>query len=80
MAFDQATKDAALKRAAGQCECRRISCPEHPNSYRCPTKLVKGHYEFHHVTAVSSGGSDALSNCEVLCTPCHQQTQSYGAH
>lgn len=80
MAFSEATKQAALNRAAGQCECRRMSCTEHPRSYRCPTTLVTGRYEFHHVTAVSSGGSDALSNCEVLCRPCHTQTQSYGAH
>jgi 5-methylcytosine-specific restriction endonuclease McrA len=80
MAFSEETKQAALRHAGGQCECRRLSCPEHPTTNRCQTKLVNGRYEFHHITAVSSGGSDGLSNCEVLCIPCHQQTQSYGTH
>ena len=80
MSFSDVTKQAALSRASGQCECRRMSCTEHPRSYRCPTKLVAGRYEFHHVTSLLAGGSDSLNNCQVLCIPCHQETPSYGAH
>jgi 5-methylcytosine-specific restriction protein A len=77
LAFSQETKDAAFRRAGGQCECRRMSCNKH-TSYRCTTKLTAGRWHAHHVTAVASGGSDTLSNCEALCIPCHEGTQTYG--
>jgi 5-methylcytosine-specific restriction endonuclease McrA len=76
MAFSEETKQAALKRAGGQCECARITCTVHA-TVRCPTKLT-GKWHAHHKTAVSSGGTDALSNCEALCIPCHEQTPTYG--
>jgi hypothetical protein len=78
MAFNQATKDAAFTRAGGQCECSRMSCTVH-KTYRCITKLTAGRWHAHHRTAVASGGDDTLSNCEALCIPCHEQTQTYGA-
>jgi hypothetical protein len=78
MAFSQETKDAAFRRAGGQCECSRISCTVH-RTLRCTTLLTAGRWHAHHKTAVASGGSDALSNCEALCIPCHEQTQTYGA-
>lgn len=78
MAFTEATKQAALTRAGRQCECRRLSCTEH-TTVRCTTRLT-GRWHAHHVTAVSSGGDDSLSNCQALCIPCHEQTQTYGAH
>jgi 5-methylcytosine-specific restriction endonuclease McrA len=78
MAFSQETKQAAFIRAGGQCECRRLLCTEH-TTVRCTTKLTAGHWHAHHKTAVASGGSDALSNCEALCIPCHEQTPTYGA-
>ena len=78
MAFSEETKEAALKRAGGQCECRRSSCTVH-NTVRCQTKLTEGRWHAHHKTAVSSGGDDSLSNCEALCIPCHKQTETYGA-
>jgi 5-methylcytosine-specific restriction protein A len=80
VAFNETTKQAALRRAGGQCECRRLSCSEHPATYRCQTRLAAGRFHFHHKTAVASGGDDSLSNCEVLCIPCHERTQTYGAH
>jgi 5-methylcytosine-specific restriction protein A len=79
MAFSQATKDAAFTRAGGQCECRRMSCTVHRTTYRCTTRLTSGRWHAHHRTAVASGGDDTLSNCEALCIPCHEQTQTYGA-
>jgi 5-methylcytosine-specific restriction endonuclease McrA len=53
-----------------------MSCKVH-KEYHCPAKLT-GNWHAHHVTAVASGGSDALSNCEALCIPCHESTQTYG--
>jgi len=32
-------------------------------------------WEAHHVTA---GGPDVVSNCEILCIPCHVKTRTYG--
>jgi 5-methylcytosine-specific restriction endonuclease McrA len=78
MAFSEETKKAALKRSGGQCECTRILCTVHKTLY-CTAKLVDGHWHAHHKTAVASGGSDALSNCQALCIPCHKQTQTYGS-
>lgn len=78
MAFSEATKQAAFRRAGGQCECRRLSCTIHFTT-RCQTKLTAGRWHAHHRTAVASGGEDSLSNCEALCIPCHEQTETYGA-
>lgn len=84
MAFSNDTILAAWKRAGGKCECRRIS---HSHGARCNKTLSFGNrgkdgawgaWEAHHITAVSSGGSDSLSNCEILCLDCHKQTKSYG--
>ena len=77
MAFSTETKQAAFRRAGGQCECRRLACTVH-STLRCTTKLTSGGWHAHHVTSVAAGGSDSLSNCEALCIPCHEQTQSYG--
>lgn len=73
MAFSETTKDLALKRANNRCECTRKHSG-HPYG-RCPNTR---NLEFHHITAISSGGSDNLSNCEVLCHDCHVLTQTYG--
>ena len=82
MAFSVKTKDVAYIRSGGRCECTRQhigrnDAPHHGG--RCPTKFTRyGSWEAHHKIAVSSGGSDNLSNCEVLCTKCHQLTRTYG--
>jgi hypothetical protein len=65
MAFAEATKEAALKAAGNQCECVRSS---HTHIGRCTSRTS---LEYHHKTAVGSGGSDSLSNCEVVCHTCH---------
>lgn len=72
MAFSEATKKDALKKANNRCECKRLS---HTHSGRCKTSLTTASAEFHHKTAVASGGSDAISNCEVLCKKCHSQVR-----
>jgi len=75
MAFSEETKRAALIRAGYQCECRRSNCGHYG---RCTTRLVTGRWHAHHVTSEFVGGSDALSNCQALCIPCHENTPSYG--
>lgn len=78
MAFSQSTKDQALARSGSRCECTRQHAGQAAAHHggRCATTL--GRWEAHHKTALSSGGSDALSNCEVLCISCHQLTATYG--
>lgn len=77
MAFSEATKDAAFKRSGGRCECTR---QQHSHSGRCRTTVTRPGAEYHHITAQSVGGSDGLSNCEVLCRTCHLGTASHGRH
>lgn len=82
MAFSETTKNEAYKRSGGRCECTRqhqgnAQAPHH--GVRCARTFTRhGNWEAHHITAISSGGSDSLSNCEVLCTECHKLTGTYG--
>jgi|HubBroStandDraft_4_1064222.scaffolds.fasta_scaffold261710_1 5-methylcytosine-specific restriction endonuclease McrA len=68
MAFSESTKELALVAAGNQCQCTRFT---HTHSGRCKTSLTKSTAEFHHKTALASGGGDGLANCEVLCHSCH---------
>ena len=85
MAFSDATVLAAWQRAGGQCECGRSNCGH--GSRRCGKVLnwnsrgmdyAPGGWEAHHKVPVYQGGSDTLSNCQILCIPCHKNTPSYG--
>lgn len=71
MDFSDETKVQARRRAGVFCECTRKS-HKHPWG-RCSAVLALVKVEYHHRTAVASGGSNALSNCEVLCASCHQR-------
>jgi hypothetical protein len=70
MVFPNSVVDIAWANANGHCE-------------RCGKELFKiarGRetalgWEAHHKVA---GGSDTLSNCEILCQECHKKTKSYG--
>lgn len=86
MAFSESVVKAAWMRANGKCECARVTCG---HVRRCNKQLVwenrgkegcRGAWEAHHVTAVSSGGADICSNCQILCLDCHKNTRSYGSH
>jgi len=80
MAFSEDVVRQAWNRANGHCECMRSSCG---HSGRCNKALVweqrgketPNGWEAHHISA---GGSDTLSNCEILCQSCHKNTPSYG--
>lgn len=74
MAFSQSVKDAVKKRSGGRCECTRKSCANHNG--RCSSRGA----EYNHIVSVLAGGHDGLSNCELLCATCHQNTRSYGRH
>ena len=85
MSFPDSVVQAAWRRSGGVCECER-STHMH-RSGKCTQRLIwseRGNdvtpfgWEAHHKTAVSKGGSDTLSNCEILCISCHKRTQSYG--
>ena len=85
MAFSNATVLAAWQRAGGRCECGRSNCGHGP--WRCGKVLnwnsrgkdyASGGWEAHHKVPVYLGGSDTLSNCQILCIPCHKNTPSYG--
>lgn len=85
MAFSSTVIENAWKRSGGRCECCRSTCG-HGNR-RCNKMLnwdahgkdnASGGWEAHHKVAVASGGSDALSNCEILCIACHRNTRTYG--
>lgn len=86
MAFPKSVVEDAWRRAKGLCECERRSCG---HTGRCNKQLTwsnrgqegcRGAWEAHHIVAVSSGGTDALSNCQILCLDCHKNTRSYGSH
>lgn len=84
MAFSAETIRQAWARSGGRCECTRKG---HDHYGRCPKRLerskqgcpstgsTQGHWEAHHLIAVASGGSDALSNCEILCCGCHAKVR-----
>jgi 5-methylcytosine-specific restriction protein A len=76
MAFSEDTKRQALRRAGGRCECTRTS--HRHSGGRCNAPLQPGQWHAHHRTAEAAGGSDSLSNCEALCIPCHEATDTYG--
>lgn len=80
MAFPESVVRDAWNRSGGKCECKRKN---HGHIGRCSKTLrwasrgTEGAYgwEAHHIVA---GGPDTLSNCEILCQPCHKKTQTYG--
>lgn len=61
------------QRANGKCEnCGRIL------HWLDRGKETEFGWELHHITPLSLGGSNTLSNCKILCQPCHKATPSYG--
>lgn len=85
MAFPQSVLLDAWRRTGGRCACTRIQCSVHPYVQYCgrildPTNTgIRGaKWHAHHRTAEAVGGLDTLANCEILCIPCHEETESYG--
>jgi hypothetical protein len=67
-------REAAFKRAGGQCQCAMKTCSHHTNGRRCPANL-RGEWELHRIDA---GGSYTLSNVLAMCQTCHRNTPTYG--
>jgi len=63
--FTKQTMREALKRADGLCEGLIAS------GDRCNGALTIGKYHFDHVIPAAIGGDNSLTNCAVLCLPCH---------
>lgn len=57
--FDKKTRIAAFDRCGGKCE-------------KCEMKLKVGTGEYDHVIPYYISRDSSLSNCQVLCTPCHR--------
>jgi 5-methylcytosine-specific restriction endonuclease McrA len=62
--FSAKVKAAAFLRADGFCEGI-------VDGERCGAKLTVGKFAFDHVIADGLTGEPTLSNCAVLCLPCH---------
>ena len=73
MAFSAQVISTAWENAHGHCE----KCGKQL-SWGNRGRDGRGSWEAHHKTAVSSGGSDVLSNCKILCFDCHKETRTFG--
>jgi len=79
MAFSDETVKKAWDRAGGKCECERTR-HNHPTPHnktlRWESRGSSGPlgWQAHHGISVDSGGTDTLSNCEILCWDCHKAT------
>lgn len=70
----------AWYRSQGSCECELLKCI---HQGQCGSSLVwnyrgvdiPGGWEAHHR---DSTGLGTLANCQILCQPCHKNTESYG--
>lgn len=63
--FPAKVRVAAYERSGGACEA-------------CRAPLQPGRIHYDHVIPDALGGEPTLSNCEVLCTPCHGQKTATG--
>lgn len=73
MAFSLQVVTSAWNNAKGHCE----KCDKQL-SWDNRGREGRGSWEAHHKNAVSSGGSDTLSNCKILCFDCHKNTRTFG--
>ena len=80
MPFSDTTISQAWIRAGGKCECTRSShnhfFGRHGITLNWQNRGRNGvdAWEANHINRVESGGSDGLSNCEILCWDCHKMT------
>lgn len=80
MAFSEDVVKQAWDRAGGKCECTRTIHGNHTS--RCAKILTwqnrgrrgESAWEANHINRQESGGHDGLTNCEILCWDCHEQT------
>jgi len=77
MAFSDDTVKQAFRQSGDQCQCTRTS---HSHTGRCSRTFTYEQrgtkWDAHHIVALTSGGDDSLSNCQILCTAeCHPQVR-----
>ncbi|MBW2974903.1 HNH endonuclease [Candidatus Woesearchaeota archaeon] len=70
MAFEEDVVKQAWERAGGKCEKCNKSL-----SWDNRGEETEDGWEAHHR---DPNGPDTVSNCEILCQPCHKNTPSYG--
>lgn len=75
--FTESVEDVAFRRAGARCQCKRAG---HGRASHAPKTLSMSSANLPNLTAKVRGATDALSGCEVLCQPCHEQTASYARH
>ena len=66
MTFPEPVQRLARQRANGTCECTQSSCPHYKG---CRARGT----EYHHKKPIEAGGTDEVSNCQLLCKACHRQ-------
>ena len=71
---EEETKTAAFERSSGRRECVRTSCSNHYLAC-CGSLVTLTTAQFHHKRDHPLSGTDALSNCEVLCVICNNQAE-----
>ncbi len=67
--FSAKTKVLAFQRAAGFCEGTVID--DQAGMVRCCARLTVGKFAYDHVVADGLRKDNSLTNCAVLCLPCH---------
>jgi 5-methylcytosine-specific restriction enzyme A len=79
--FSRKTRRQAWERANGQCEgmVARLDADNNPEIYngqvvleRCTAPIDLGRFEYDHEIPDWMGSDNSLSNCTVLCLPCHE--------
>ncbi|MCJ2009767.1 HNH endonuclease signature motif containing protein [Methylobacterium sp. J-092] len=63
--FSKPVKRTAWERAAGKCEFVLV------DGSRCGCPLTPGKFAYDHINPDGLTGTPTLSNCQVICTPCH---------
>ena len=73
--FSRKTRRQAWERANGQCEgtLYRTDPAAGPITFRCTAPIDLGRFEYDHEIPDWMGGDNSLSNCVLLCLPCHQE-------
>jgi HNH endonuclease len=85
--FPESVVTDAFKECKGKCQCKRDKCDEGHGKSGCLNTFDwndRGNddddWNAHHWRARSEGGTNSPDNCEIVCVPCHQSTDSYGRH
>ena len=63
--------DSVIQDAFSRCESKCERCNNTVHEYRRGDRASKNGWE---ALPVSASGGDTLSNCEILCFPCHDKT------